>query len=205
MSMLFPFLLIAVLVGVFASLMREGLWSNAIALVNVITAGLIATNFFEPLADWLTKKVPSGKYFWDFLVLWVLFAVTLFVLRSATDRVSRVRVRFKKPIEAAGGYLFALWTAWVFVCFLTMTLHTAPLSRNFLFGGFRPESRMLFGTAPDRLWLAFVHRLSKGPYRRRAFDLDPERYTFDPHATFMPRYASRREHYAGLKDTFAKD
>ena len=38
-----------------ASSSRDGLWSNAIRLVNVVFAGLLAMNFYEPLANWLTK------------------------------------------------------------------------------------------------------------------------------------------------------
>ena len=45
-----------------------------------------------------------------------------------------------------------------------MTLHTAPLARHFLGGAFQrePDSKMFFGLAPDRVWLAWVHRESKG-------------------------------------------
>jgi len=205
MSVLLPLLLIVLMVGIFAGLLREGLWSNAILFINVLIAALLATNFFEPLADWLSEQVPRGTYFWDIVSLWVLFSVALLIARSATDRVSRVKVRFKGPVDQGGGYLFGILTAWIFVCFVTMTLHTAPLARNFFFEGFRPENRMMFGAKPDRVWLAFVHRLSKGPMKRRSFELDPDRYTFDHDATFMPRYASRRQHYAGLKDLFPRD
>ena len=205
MSILLNLLLVVLIIGVFAALMREGLWSNAITLVNVLTAALLATDFYQSLADWLTIKVPQGKYFWDFAMLWILFAVILLALRTATDRISRVKVRFLKPVEMVGGYLFGLWTAWIFVCFLTMTLHTAPLGRDFLFGGFKPEKRLLFGAAPDRVWLAFAQRMSRGPFKRRSFDIAPERYTFDYDATFIPRYASRRKRYENSKDIFAKD
>ena len=53
----------------------EGMWSNAIRLINVVTAGLLAVNFFEPLARWLDGMQPSYTYLWDYLSLWALFAV----------------------------------------------------------------------------------------------------------------------------------
>lgn len=198
MSFLLTALLVVLIIGIFAALMREGLWTNAIALVNVTTAALLATNFFEPIAEWLTEQVPRGAYFWDFLTLWVLFIVIYAVLRAATDAVSKFRVRFFKPVDVAGGGLFALWVAWVFTCFVMMTLHTAPLSRNFLFEGFKPEERMFFGLAPDRQWLAFTHRVSKQGYRRRTVQ------PFDARAEFMPKYASMRERYSQDPSVFAE-
>ena len=44
-------LLIVIFFACFTSFMNSGMWSNTIALVNVLTAGLLATNYFEPLAD----------------------------------------------------------------------------------------------------------------------------------------------------------
>ena len=48
--------------------------------VNVVTAALLATNFWEPVAGWLMQKMPSGVFLWDIVVLWLLFAVFLFGL-----------------------------------------------------------------------------------------------------------------------------
>ncbi len=194
MTFIFPAVLIVIIIAVVASRMNEGLWSNAIALVNTVFAALIASNFYEPLTIWLTKQVPGGRYSWDITTLWALFAVSMFAMSALTDLVSRYKVRFIKPVEQVGGLLFAAWTGWVVVCFLCMTLHTAPLARNFLWGGFKPEEQMLFGLAPDRQWLGFVQRTSQGA-------LAPvnagENYAgFDQHAEFMIKYASRREAYA---------
>ena len=46
-------LLFVVLFATVAMLYAEGMWGNAIRLVNVITAALLATNFYEPLGNWL--------------------------------------------------------------------------------------------------------------------------------------------------------
>ncbi len=51
MTYFLPLLLLVMMVGIFASLMREGMWSNALVFVNVVVAGLVATNFFEPVAE----------------------------------------------------------------------------------------------------------------------------------------------------------
>lgn len=203
MAILLPLLLVVLMVSVFASLMREGLWSNALTLVNVIVAALMATNFFEPLAAFLESKVASGTMFWDLLSLWAIFGAVFFFSKTITDAASRVSLRFKKPIDQAGGYFFAAWTAWVLVCFLCMTLHTAPLSRNFFFEGFTPERPIFFGIKPDRLWLAWVQKLSQGPYDRLQSpeDRQAQKFVFDPQGKFMRNYATRRAQYEKT-DTF---
>lgn len=204
MTYFLPLLLLVMMVGIFASLMKEGMWSNALVFINVTVAGLVATNFFEPVAEFLDSKIPSGTYFWDIISLWLLFAVTFGVLRIVTDNVSKVSVRFRKPFDQLGGYFFAILTAWVVLCFTTMTLHTAPLSREFFFGGFRAESPVFFGTKPDRLWLAWVQKLSIGPYDRMQTDEErkAEAYVFDAKADFMPKYLTRRVQYSRT-DTFS--
>lgn len=204
MSYLLPLLLAVVMISVFAALMREGLWGNAITFFNVTIAGLLATNFYEPVAELFESKMPSGTMFWDIIAVWLLFAIAYGVFKIATDNVSKFQVRFKKPIDMVGGYFFAAWTSWVLLCFLTMTLHMAPLSREFFFKGFRAESAMFFGLKPDRLWLAWMQSLSQGAYERMQSEEErkSKAYVFDPQGEFMPKYQTRREQYSRT-DTFS--
>lgn len=197
LSLILSALFVVILLAVIASLGPEGLWSNSIMLINVITAGLLASNFFEPLASKIGDLWP-GPYFWDLICLWGIFALALSVLRAATDGASKVRVKFIRQVDVAGSYLMAVWVGWVLVCFTAASLHTAPLSRNFLFGGFTPERKLFFGLAPDRKWLAFVQKMSETGYCRlvSAEELKKGEYVFDADGTFMLRYARRREEYA---------
>ncbi len=200
MAYVFGLLLLVIMVAVFASLMNEGLWSNAIAFFNVTTAALLATNYWEPVASWLESQMSSWTYFWDFLALWGLFFASLTVLRILTDFASRVKVKFVKQLEQYGGYAFAVLVGWVMVCFTTTTLHTAPLARHFLGGGFDPTVNMFLGVAaPDRLWLGFVQRMSMGPLARLATpeEREQEKYVFDPNGEFLMKYDARR---AALED-----
>jgi hypothetical protein len=182
-------LLFVVFVGVFASLMNAGLWSNTITLINAITAGLIAMNYYEPVADWLDKQEPSLTYIWDLVAIWLLFGFAMVGLRAATDYMSQVKVRFFLPVEKAGGIIMAIWVSWLVVCFTTTTLHTAPLARHFLGGAFQqePTSKMFFGLGPDRLWLAWVHKESRGALSRFS-GMAP----FDAQGDFIVRYSNRR-------------
>ena len=187
MTLILPFLMLLIFFAVVATCFTEGMWSNAVRLINVVTAALLAVNFFEPLARTLDNWQPSYTYLWDFLSLWGLFGLILLVMREITDRVSHVNVRFLKLANRIGGVVFSIWVGWVMVCFTMMTLHTAPLGRNFLFEGFstQTDARMMFGMAsPDVEWLGFTQKMSTG-----AFAGSEE---FDPRAEFMPKYATRR-------------
>jgi uncharacterized membrane protein required for colicin V production len=188
MTFILTGLLFVIFVAVVASLYTDGMWGNAITLVNVVTAALLATNFFEPLANWLDgmRDLKAYTYIWDFLSVWVLFAFFMGVMRALTDAASRVKVRFLKIADQIGGIVFACLVGAVVVCFTTFTLHTAPLSKNFLFGGFQPDAPMLLGMSPDRAWLQFTRSVSK-----RALSRSPEA-AFDPHGQLRGKYAVRR-------------
>ncbi len=181
-------LLLIIFIACFVMLMNSGLWSNTLTLVNVITAALVATNYFEPFANWLEAKQPAGGYFFDFLALWLIFLFTVTILRSATDYLSGVRVRFFMPVEKAGGPLMAAWVSWIMVCFVAMTMHTAPLSRNFLGFQAEPTTQAMFGAGPDRVWLGWMHRQSQGSLSRLK-----ELVPFDRYGDFILRYGARRE------------
>jgi len=182
-------LLLLIFMACVAFLLTEGMWGNAIRLINVVTAALLATSFWEPLARVLEANVSkSFTYFWDFIALWGLFMVFLVIFRVATGFASRVKVKFLGIANRIGGIFFALCVAWVIVCFTTVTLHTAPLKPDFLFGGFKykADESMFMGMSPDQQWLKFVEGRSKGSFSR----LEPR--AFDPEHQFIRKYAERR-------------
>ena len=124
-------------------LYRDGLWSNAVGLVNVIFAGLLAMNFYEWLAQWMTnynETLHSYVAFLDFLALWTCFVLFASLFRAATDAVSRVRVRFLSIVDLAGGILLSLCTGWIMVAFTLVSLHAAPLGKYPLLGSFQPQN-----------------------------------------------------------------
>ncbi|MFH1266087.1 MAG: hypothetical protein ABIK89_10195, partial [Planctomycetota bacterium] len=144
-------------------------------------------SFWEPLAAFLESNVSASlTYFWDFVSLWLLFCVFLVIFRTVTGFASRVKVKFMGIVDRSGGAFLAACIGWVMVCFTLMTLHTAPLARNFLFGAFRPHDNMFLGMAPDRQWLSFVVMQSKGSFSR----MQPR--VFDPERKFIHNYENRR-------------
>ena len=189
LGILVPLALFVIFFAILAMIGGDGLWSNFILLVNVILAGLLATNFFEPLASFISGFWEGGGIFMDLFCLWLVFVVSLVIMRLAADFLSRTRVRFQKHLDVVGGFACAALIGWIVVCFTTMSLHLAPLSRNFMAGGFTPEKGVLFGFFPDRLWIGFCQATSEGTFGRGGS------HVFDPKGDFMIRYATRRDKY----------
>lgn len=198
--MIFIIILLIVLFACVAMLIREGFWSNTLTLINVVTAALIATSYWEPLATWLDDQIPSFTYLLDFLSIWAIFVLAFVILRAITDQVSKVQVKFRVPLEYAGSGLIAIWVGWVMVCFTAMTIHMAPLSADFLDGALSPDpdhTVFLMGLAPDHQWLAFVHRISgeRGSLSSSIEGDSEGTNTFDPQAQFIRRYGWRRTEF----------
>ncbi|MBN2296282.1 MAG: CvpA family protein [Pirellulales bacterium] len=188
MSFLFPLLLVVIFVAVAISLYTEGLWGNALRLINVVTAALLATNFYEPLANWLQSMdaLKSYRYLLDFLCIWLLFGIAMGVLRGATDYISKVKVRFLQIVDRVGSGILSCCVAAVMVSFITMSLHTAPLAEEFMWGGFQSEKPMMMGLAPDIKWLRFTQMVSGGAFAR-----SPKKPM--DRQQFISRYKQRRK------------
>jgi hypothetical protein len=190
MAFLLGVLLLVLFIAVVASLYTEGMWGNAIMLINVVTAGLLATSYFEPVAEKLegmSDFLASCTYLMDFLSLWLIFAVALVVLRILTDKICRVKVRFLKLADQIGSIIFACLVALAMVCFTTFTLHTAPLAKEFMFGGFKSNEGKILGWSPDKWWLRFAWSASKNAY------CWPTPKPFDHHGDFVSKYEARRQ------------
>ena len=139
----------------------RGLWSNAIMFFNVMTAAMLASNYFETLA------IGSPKMAVVHLSVGFSFDVgDLFARAARITLVDRQNFPRESPVQDAGGMgrgiFFALWVGWIMVCFTTFSLHTAPLARNSFGGDFQetPSSNMFFGLAPDKQWLGWMYTMS---------------------------------------------
>jgi len=181
-----------------AMMVREGLWSNAISLVNILVSGLVAFAFYSPLAIYLDEML-DGQYTYllDFVCIWLLFVVTMVICRGATALASRTRMRFKNPIDPVGGPLVGLIAAWALSAFVMATLHTAPMGKG-AFGGGLVHSESDVETisslfAPDLGWLRFVEKVTRsdafGYSGRKGFLAGP----------FVKIYADHREKYDQAK------
>jgi hypothetical protein len=191
-----PLAIIALSVGFIG---KEGLWHSILIFFNVLASAALATNYFEPTALWLDSKAPTFSYVIDVVALWGLFTAFFVIFRLLTELASRVKVRFHKWVDLPGGMLLSAWTGWILVCFFMMSLHVAPLAKHSFGGAFqeKPDSRMFLSLAPDRKWLAFMHKLSFGAFGRgpSGSDSNSQDHIFDPEGTFILKYATRRGIY----------
>ncbi|MDG2013345.1 MAG: CvpA family protein [Pirellulaceae bacterium] len=179
-----------------------GFWNNVITFVNTIFAACIASNYFEPVADAIDGGTNSSTYLLDFVAIWLLFFLSFIILRTVTDILSKHKLNVDKWLEMTGRTVFSLATAWVFVCFMQFSFHTAPFPPGE--GNFqaRPDS-VNFAGAPDRLWLGFLQSRSQGalaaalPTGYDANQLNPAdrdlgAMVFDSKGDFIYKYYNRR-------------
>jgi hypothetical protein len=183
--MIISLILLGVFIAVAFAVWGEGPWSGLIMLLNILLAASLATAWYSPLVRWLEPKFPSYTYMLDFVVIQGLFCLFLLLFRDVTDRLSRTRVRFRKPVELVAGPLIAVITAWVMVGFTAATLHTAFVPRSFIQSS--PDARLFFGLGPDRWWLSWMRAATAhGPF-------GSAEQAFDPEGDFIDRYATRRK------------
>lgn|GEM_PF-1313450 len=180
------------LLGVFllcvGFLFNEGMWGAAIMFVNVVFAGLIAVNFYEPLAKSMDGAMPAAAAFTDFIALWAVFGIAITVLRIITDRVSKVKVRFLKIVDRIGGWSFAVLAGLVVMGFAGMSLHMAPVGFNGFGGGYlssedKTDRPQFLFVSPDEFWLGFARHTSRGTFSRMASEEEYNAgvYFFDPY------------------------
>jgi hypothetical protein len=154
-----------VLFAGWAMMVREGLWSNTISLVNIFISGLVAFGFYSPLVVYFDEGLSNGQhtYWLDFAIIWGLFAISMLICRTLTGSLSKTRMRFKHPIDAVGGPIVGFFAAWVLASFTLATLHTSPMPKD-AFGGklnYTDADSAFFVTSPDAAWLRFVESMSK--------------------------------------------
>lgn len=203
MDSLFGIILLLILGAVTWCVASEGAWGAGLTFLCVMFSGLLAMNFFEPLAGYLDGMGSGIKDYSDVVALVGLFTLFTFLGRLATDHISPTEIEYDARVYQVARWLFALATGYTTMAFLLTALHTAPLPREFL--GFKPEADNFFDfCAPDRQWLGFTQHVSEKVLRTgRIFDgwnnpLTPEAYP-DPSdqqriwPSFPIRYATRRE------------
>ena len=167
----------------------EGLFTAAVMSCNLIGAGLVAFNFFEPVADQLDMLM-GGTGYEDALCLVGIFCATLALLRTLTNNLANTELEFHPAIQRFGGALFGLFTGYLAAGFLVCVMQMLPMHEHFLLFDVKvdpaqPAVRHLL--PPDRVWLAMMHRAGEA-------GLSGGDETFDPHGSFELRYARYRRY-----------
>jgi uncharacterized membrane protein required for colicin V production len=204
--------LLIMLAGAYAQY-RNGLFTSVAMLIMVFISGLVAFGFWEPIADFLDRVFQNNALAGceDMIALTLLFSVTLFALRMATNYIAPDLIDEHGALQHLGGAAVGLVTGYFVAGFLICAMQTLPLDERFM--DFQPRGyddasgnlkaepneppyRSIF--PGDRVWLALMWRAGIAPL---SWKEDPEmagapaeeRYlTFDRKATFELRYLRYR-------------
>jgi len=199
MEHVFGIILVLIIAVVMWCVASEGAWGAGLTFLCVLFSGLLAMNFFEPVAGLLDGFGDWMKDYSDLVALVGLFTLFVFLGRLATDNIAPTEIEYDARVYNVARWLFGLATGYVTMAILLTALHTAPLPRNFL--GFSPERENLFDiAAPDRQWLGLTQHVSEKILATgRIFDgpVYPEPETDQKvWPSFPIRYATRRQDYA---------
>jgi colicin V production protein len=200
MLILFTILVMGAVAYAFLS---EGLFTAITMFLNVMLAGLVTFNYFEPVANFLEDDVFSGALadYADFVALFALFAATMGLLRLITYRLSPSMIEFQGMIGSVGGVVVGLVTGYFLAGMFLCMLQTLPLHENFMDFSAKSEAGVRRFLPPDRVWLAMMCRAGAYAFAGED-DKDPagsiddtrirEHKTFDKYGTFELRYARYR-------------
>jgi uncharacterized membrane protein required for colicin V production len=150
--------IVVLILGMAYALASEGAWGSCLMFFNVMFAGLIAFNFYEPLAVWFLSLGLAGSW-GDFLALIGLFLVALVALRIGTDLMAPSMIRLPKAVYHLGRLVFSFAGAALMAGILLCVLETAPVHRK-VFGQINYNSQPPYKMGLDRHWLAFVQYMT---------------------------------------------
>lgn len=146
-------LLVALMLFMTYVLTSEGAWGATLMFFNVLFGGLIAFNFYEPLAD-LIDSTGIGWGFSDTLAMMLIFCASVLLLRLATESLAPAMVRFPNPIYHLTRLVFAFATTLVTFAIILLAFHAAPVHKN-IFGYINYNTKPPFGMGVDHAWLGF--------------------------------------------------
>lgn len=163
---MFDLILLAVFAGITYVVASEGAVGAVTTFFCTLFAGLLAMNFFEPLAGLLDGAGGFFRERSDIIALLGLFAAFVTGLRLACENIAKTLLKVPTLVYEVVRWLGAAATGYVTLAILLTAVHVAPLPREFL--GFTPERQNLFGAdAPDRRWLGFTRYVSANALAKR--------------------------------------
>jgi hypothetical protein len=180
-------LLTLLVMGICAYAMwREGPLTAFAMCANVLVAGVLAFNFWEPLADLLASSFDDtfADGAEDAVAMMLIFLPVLMLLRWITNSIAGTHMEYPPVLYRGGAVVFGLLTGYLLAGFLVCMIQTLPVPRNFLQfeidepGKSHPMRAVM---PPDLVWLAMMHAISD--HKRLGSD-EP----FDKNCNFELRY-----------------
>jgi hypothetical protein len=188
--MILGLLTVAIMLAIAYAFWREGPLTAFAMFCNTLIAGIIAFNFWEPIADLLDpvfqETVLEGTE--DALALMIPFLLILMGLRLATNSLASTHMEYPALMYRGGAVFFGLVTGYFLAGILVCAMQTLPIQRNFLsFEQYKPgetaAGRKLI--PPDFVWLSMMSHLS-------GKSLNAGDKPFDARGNFEMRYARNR-------------
>jgi hypothetical protein len=175
-------------------LLKEGVFTAFTMMVNVIIAGLVAFNFYEPLAvalEPVLKGWPLAGYE-DALCLVAVFALVLGLLRLVANQLIPTQMDAYLLLQQIGAVVFGLLTGYLLAGFQMCVMQTLPWQENFMDFQQRIDpsgegQKLRSMLPPDRVWLAVMQYGSQ-----KGFTPGDGRPPFDSDGSFELRYARYR-------------
>src|ERR1700722_15609527 len=129
-----PVLTIVIVLAVGYAFFLQGLLTSFLMLVNVFLAGLVAFNFWEPIASQLESSLQGtfAQGYEDWICLMVLFCVTLVLLRLITNAIAITEPELPAAVQQGGAVLCGLLTGYLTAGFLVCAMQTLPIPEDFL-------------------------------------------------------------------------
>ncbi len=195
-------IIVLLILGVGYALASEGLWGAALMTLNILFAGLIALNFYEPLAAIIAENVGFLSGFADTMSLLGIFAVALIAMRIGTEMLAPSMVRFPGPVYFIGRWLFGFAGGSLVIGFLLLSFHTAPVHKS-IFGVIDYKHAPPFNLGLDHHWLAFFQYTtgqvfaSYGAGGRDPFREYGDAKVFDPRAEWLLQHQEARPYGEG--------
>jgi hypothetical protein len=156
----------------------QGVLTSFAMLVNVFLAGLVAFNFWEPLAAELPVQDTFADGYQDWICLIGLFVITLIVLRVVTNAIAINEPEVLPIASQIGSVVCGLLTGYLVSGFIICAMQTLPIQEDFL--GFSSKVEHMGGMRrflpSDRVWLAMMQRASVGPLAADGDGFDPRGY-----------------------------
>ena len=167
---MFIAILVIVFFATFAFMVNEGIWNNAIALLQMIISGLVAFGCYQPLTV-MADEATGGEYTYalDIAILWGLYFLTFAILKVLSELLSKTRMKFDGPVDAIGGPVLGLIAGYIMAGIVGASLHVSPLPKDGLGGGMKYDNKQAVEsasmlTAIDIAWLKMVESASKAGF-----------------------------------------
>ena len=154
-------LLVGIALGIAVAMYSQGMWGAAIMFVNILFGGLVAFNFYEPMAQVMVDNVWDFGGYIDCFCLGGLFTLTVLLLRLLTDYLSPQMVKFHPLLDFLGRVVFGLATGALTVGILLTFVEAAPVQKK-VFGTISADCAAPFGLALDHLWLSSFEHMTRG-------------------------------------------